>query len=102
MPIVRIKEGLSHGRRDRPDKLKVGGDVYVATDDEIMSFGDKFVVLDPDQCIKLTEGTTVDRIFALAENDHEKAQYLIGLEREGKQRTTLIDRLGKVGKLETE
>lgn len=100
--IVRIKEGLTHGRRDHPDNLKVSGDIYVASDDEVMSFSDKFVILDRTQAVKMIQETTIDRILALAENDLQKALFLVELEREGKQRTTLIDRLGKVGKLETE
>ncbi len=95
--IVRIKEGLSHGRRDQPENLKVGGDIYVATDDEVMSFGDKFVILDRTQAVKLIQETTIDRVLALAGGDEQKALFLAELEREGKQRTTLIDRLGKLG-----
>lgn len=96
--IVRIKDGLNHGRRDREASMKHGGEIYVATDDELRSFGDKFVVLDDAQEADLIASTTIDKVIALAEGDVEKATYLVAVESSGKQRTTLVDRLNKIAK----
>lgn len=94
--LVRIKDGLNHGRRDRPDSLKVSGQVYIATDDEVASFGDKFVIFDRAQTVREIQGSTAERVISLVDGDVSKALFLIEIETEGKQRTTLIDKLNKI------
>lgn len=91
--LVRIKDGMKHGGGITPAKEKSGGDMYVAVGDEVMSFGDKFTVLDHAQTAEYINGTTIDKILALADDNKTKSLFLIEIERAGKQRTTLIDSL---------
>ena len=91
--LVRIKDGMRHGGGINPAKEKSGGDMYVATGNEVMSFGDKFVVLDRAQTAEYINGTTIDKILALADDHKGKSLFLIEIEQAGKQRTTLIDSL---------
>ena len=94
--LVRVKDNLTHGRGDLPDQIRRGGDLFVATDDEVQSFGDKFIILDDTQVQRAVNSMTVGCVAALAD-DRIKAQYLIDIERAGKKRTTLIDQLLQVG-----
>lgn len=91
--LVRIVDGKKHGRGDQPASVKHGGDLYIANDDEMRDFADKFMPLDHAQAVDAIKTLKIDDVIALVGNVAEKAQHLLSLEREGKQRTTLIDRL---------
>lgn len=91
--LVKIADGKRHGRGDLPASVKHGGDLYIANDDETRDFADKFVPLDRSQAVSAIKALKIDEVIDLVGGTAEKAQYLLPLEREGKQRTTLIDRL---------
>ncbi len=94
--IVRIREGCKHGRADRPGSVKTEGDLYIASDNEVNSFSDKFVQLSHADTVEQISEFVAEKVIALAENDHIKARFLISLENEGRARSGVISALTKI------